>query len=182
MATNTESKVMIMGLDNSGKTSIILSLKKDANLLNYFSIDNAKALKPTQGLNILNVDDGFSKYNVWDFGGQEIYRSGYLEKIEEYVIGVNRIIFVIDVQDADRYELALQYLTQIIQKLKGKHSGIEFAVFLHKYDPILEMRTTFNKKVDQDLIKKIKHSIPKEFPYKIYKTSIYTIFKKDIVP
>ena len=43
-------KILIMGLDNSGKTSILLSLRKDTNLLSYC------ALKPTLGIDIKKFD------------------------------------------------------------------------------------------------------------------------------
>ena len=39
-------KILIMGLDNSGKTSILISLSKDSNILSYCSI------KPTIGCDI----------------------------------------------------------------------------------------------------------------------------------
>jgi len=40
------TKILIMGLDNSGKTSILMSLRENTNLLSYFS------LKPTKGLSV----------------------------------------------------------------------------------------------------------------------------------
>ncbi|MHA1130339.1 MAG: ADP-ribosylation factor-like protein [Candidatus Helarchaeota archaeon] len=66
MATDsdkTSTKIVIMGLDNSGKTSIVLSLSKDTNLLSYFS------LKPTQGINISTLEENGLRFVIWDFGG-----------------------------------------------------------------------------------------------------------------
>ncbi len=169
-------KILIMGLDNSGKTSIILSLMKETNLLSYYS------LKPTQGVNIVNIGDQGTSYNIWDFGGQEQYRDEYLRDIDKYTKDVDRVIYVIDVQDEKRYDLALQYLASIIKALNSKAKQIEFSVYLHKFDPQFEMRSSFHKKVDAELISKIKKIIPSHFNCKIYKTTIYTIFKRNLVP
>lgn len=164
-----------MGLDNSGKTSIILSLKKDTNLLTYYS------LNPTQGLNIVNIEENGMKYSIWDFGGQEQYRQDYLQNFEKHIQGVDRVIYVIDVQDSDRYETALQYLEAIVKGFKDKIKGCDFAIYLHKFDPQLEMRSEFSRKVDDHLTKKLKKIMPSSCNYKIYRTSIYTIFKKNLV-
>ena len=41
-----QEKILVLGLDNSGKTSIVLALKGNENLLSYYS------LKPTKGIQI----------------------------------------------------------------------------------------------------------------------------------
>jgi small GTP-binding protein len=177
MATNSntnQTKILIMGLDNSGKTSIVLSLSKDTNLLSYFS------LKPTQGLKISNLQEGGSSFSIWDFGGQEQYRNNYLQEIDAHFKGADRFIFVIDVQDEDRYATALGYLETLVKSAKINFNSIEMSIFLHKYDPPLEMHSTFNKKVDDQLIKPLKKILPPSFKCKIFKTSIYTIFKKTL--
>ena len=110
-------KILVMGLDNSGKTSIILSLKKDTNLLSYYS------LQPTQGLNITNIEDQGVTYNIWDFGGQEQYRQDYLINFEKHIQGVNRVIYVIDVQDSERYEIALQYCIVKAKSCYTRHAS-----------------------------------------------------------
>ncbi len=161
-----------MGLDNAGKTSIILTLMEGTNLLTYFS------LKPTQGLEITNIEAELGNYNIWDFGGQEKYRNKYLENIEDYVEGIERFLFVIDVQDDARYDLALDYLTSIVKALKKQLKGIRFSIYLHKFDPLLEMSPSFNKKVDSELTAKVLKIIPSKCECSIYKTTIYTFFKK----
>ena len=169
-------KILIMGLDNSGKTSIILSLTKDTNLLSYYS------LKPTSGLEIVNIEEGDSKYNIWELGGQEEYREQYLKDMEKYIHEADRFIFVIDVQDGPRFDLALDYLQSIIQAFPKNIHLADFSIFLHKYDPNLELQSSFSKTVVADLIRRIKKTVPSKLNYKLYKTSIYTVFKKDLIP
>src|SRR4030042_6836265 len=91
-------KIILMGLDNSGKTSILLSLKGDRNLMNYFS------LKPTPGMQVSEVTGLGHQYFVWDFGGQESYRQHYFDDLPKYLEHTNRLIFVIDIQDRTRVE------------------------------------------------------------------------------
>lgn len=165
-----------MGLDNAGKTSIIISLTKKANLLSFCNI------KPTQGLDIVNInDDPYMKFNIWDFGGQETFRKEYLEKFDDYFIDVDRFIYVIDAQDDARYELALTFLMNIIKELQDRRIKLDFSIYIHKCDPTLDMEIAFHNRIQHDLIDKINKIIPSSFKCKIFKTSVYTVFKKNIV-
>ncbi|NVM30732.1 MAG: 50S ribosome-binding GTPase [Candidatus Helarchaeota archaeon] len=172
------TKLLIMGLDNAGKTSIILSLTKKANLLSFCSVT------PTQGLNIVNIDENpHMKFNIWDFGGQQAFREEYIQKLAEgkYLQGVDRMIFVIDAQDPERYDLALRYLEKILKILQDLQQKLDFSIFIHKCDPSLDMEHSFHNRIKYELINKIKKTIPSGFKYKIFKTSVYTVFKKKLV-
>ena len=80
-----KSKILIMGLDNAGKTSIILSLQCDTNILSYFK------LKPTRGIKRINFEDFSKHYHIWDFGGQEQFRNEYLDDLKEYLIDSKKL-------------------------------------------------------------------------------------------
>ena len=79
-------KYLILGLNNSGKTSILLSLRTNANLFSFFS------LKPTKGINIERYDLQESEVHIWDFGGQEQYRKDHVINLPKYLEGVNKIV------------------------------------------------------------------------------------------
>ncbi|HUY00251.1 MAG TPA: ADP-ribosylation factor-like protein [Candidatus Deferrimicrobium sp.] len=168
-------KILLLGLDNSGKTSILLSLTRDTNLMSYYS------LTPTKGLNIKNYSDGMTTFNLWDFGGQEQYRKEYLKNLQEY-LNADKIIFVIDVQDIERYDLAFAYLKEIVKVLQTIKNRPEVSIFFHKFDPGLEKKEDFTEeKIHSRLIAKIKAIFPSDFPYEIFETTIYTIFQKKVV-
>jgi small GTP-binding protein len=172
------TKILIMGLDNSGKTSILMSLREDTNLLSYFS------LKPTKGLSIEEFNNNEQKLVCWDLGGQAQYRKGYLKDFERYAKETNKIIFVIDIQDTARYSLALEYLKDLIDILSESNLFIELSIFLHKYDPNLRKQEKFKEleqRIDNELIEKIKNIISNQFSYDIFKTTIYTVFEKILV-
>ncbi len=168
-------KVLIFGLDNSGKTSITLSFKKDTNILSYFT------LKPTRRVKIEKCETEDSSITIWDFGGQAEYRSQYLEDLNKYLGNVDKIIYVIDIQDINRYDLALEYLKKILEKVKATSDARELSVFLHKYDPQLKDQEFFkdiDEKINNELIPNIRELVPSEFNYEIVKTCIFTTFKK----
>jgi ADP-ribosylation factor-like protein 3 len=59
-----EVRIIILGLDNSGKTTIIKKL----------SDEDIQHITPTQGFNIKSLVKGDLKMNVWDVGGQKTIR------------------------------------------------------------------------------------------------------------
>ncbi|MHA1377390.1 MAG: ADP-ribosylation factor-like protein [Candidatus Helarchaeota archaeon] len=171
-------KILLLGLDNSGKTSILLSLRKKTNLLSFCN------LKPTPGIKIVNIDDEDSQtcFNIWDCGGQKKYLQTYFEDFSKQFIDVDKVIFVIDVQDIERYDLALDYLEKILRYIKDNNINTNFSIFLHKFDPGLEDLTQYSgETISKRLIDKIKTIIPKNFKYQIFKTTIYTIFQKQLL-
>lgn len=165
-------KIVFIGLDNGGKTSIVLSLKG----LNLMSL---KSLDPTRGIETSNLKINDEKFNIWDFGGQEQYRKIYLAEFKDNFQETDKIIYVIDIQDQKRYNLALDYLMQIMKKLGNQTDNTKFSLFLHKSDPNLkETLPNLTDDIIEDLITKIKQIIPSNFWDEIYKTSIYTVFER----
>ena len=168
-------KILVLGLDQAGKTSIVQSLRGISNLPSFCS------LSPTRGKNANNFELLNSEYNIWDFGGQEQYREAYSSQLDEFRVGVNKMIFVIDIQDPERYDLAIDYFRTIISWFQDT-IDFELSFFLHKYDPDIEVtHPELSDNLVEDLIEKIKKFVPNNVLYSIFKTSIYTIFKKTIV-
>ena len=62
--TDQEARILVLGLDNAGKTTILKKL----------SDEDISHIMPTQGFNIKSLmHEGF-KLNVWDIGGQKSIR------------------------------------------------------------------------------------------------------------
>ena len=167
------NKILFVGLDNSGKTTIVHSLQGIKNLPSFCNT------KPTEGLNIENIQAFDSDFTIWDLGGQETFRNEYLKDFQKYIIGCNKLIYVFDIQDTKRYDLALEYFEHIIDLLK-ENSDLEIWIFLHKYDPDLnKTRPDIIKKFYDNIKQKIKERMKKtDFFYKIFKTTIYALFEK----
>ena len=59
-----ELRILMLGLDNSGKTTALKQLASE----------DATSITPTQGFNIKSVQSEGFKLNVWDIGGQRKIR------------------------------------------------------------------------------------------------------------
>jgi ADP-ribosylation factor-like protein 3 len=62
--SDDEARVLVLGLDNAGKTTILKKLSAE-------EIDN---IMPTQGFNIKSIQTEGFKLHVWDIGGQKSIR------------------------------------------------------------------------------------------------------------
>lgn len=166
-----EKKILVMGLDNSGKTSIILSLRPDSTILPFHH------LKPTYGLKIEGCSDLEEKYFIWDFGGQKKYREEHLETLPHKITDTEKLIYVFDVQDTERYDQGLDYLKRIMDRIADYE--LEIVIYLHKYDPFLEHEPSheINEKL-RLLIEKIGKIIPENKEYKVFRTCILTHLRK----
>ncbi|MHA1986749.1 MAG: ADP-ribosylation factor-like protein [Promethearchaeota archaeon] len=167
-------KILMIGLDNSGKTSISKSLKGIKNLSAFNSIVPTRKYD-TENFEILN-----SKYVIWDLSGQDAYRGEYLKQTSKFFGGTSKIIYVIDIQDVKRYDLAIEYMVKVINSL-NKQKDVDFSIFLHKYDPDLQFDQKLNETIIDEFVKKIKEKIPPNFKYSVHKTSIYAIFEKSTI-
>uniref|UniRef100_A0A7S1PIF1 ADP-ribosylation factor-like protein 3 n=1 Tax=Percolomonas cosmopolitus TaxID=63605 RepID=A0A7S1PIF1_9EUKA len=115
-----ESRLLILGLDNSGKTSILRALASE----------DPTNTTPTQGFNIKSVvSDGF-KLNVWDIGGQRQIRSYW----KNYFDLTDGLIWVVDSADTKRLEETGYELETLLKE--EKLAGIPVMVFANKQDLI----------------------------------------------
>jgi GTPase SAR1 family protein len=166
-------KFLIAGLDNSGKTSIVLSMKGENNLLSYYSIS------PTQKISIEKVPMGNINFLLWEAGGQLQYRNLFIDNFDQYSENVDKFLFVIDIQDKKRYDEAVDYLSQILVNFKKKALNPEIILFFHKFDPAIEGNPDYSDQViNQTLLSKIIKIIPDRKKVEFFKSTIYTIFKK----
>jgi small GTP-binding protein len=167
-------KILLIGLDNGGKTSIAKCLKGVKGISAFTS------LMPTKSANILEFEALNSKYAIWDLGGQKAYHNEYMSDFEKIIKGTQKIIYVIDIQDVKRYNDALEYLKKVIDAINNQND-FDFSVFLHKFDPDLEFDEKLNQKIIDELIRRIKEIFPSDFIYSINKTSIFATFEKSLI-
>lgn len=176
----TTEKVLIMGLDKAGKTSILLNLA-GKNLLSYTNPDPTTGKKHIAAILDTETQLNELKSIFWEAGGQEVYRTEYLEDPEKFLVGYERIIFVIDIQDKPRYDEALTYLGEILQKLSEFNITSKIDIYLHKYDPGIDKLNKFSEEnINQNLTYKIKVINP-QFKLRIFYTSLFTVFRKTLV-
>jgi len=115
---NKEMRVLMLGLDAAGKTTILYKLK----------LGQGVSTIPTVGFNVETVTFKKVKFNVWDVGGQDKIRPLW----RHYYAGTQALIFVVDSNDRDRIEEARQELLRIINDREMKDSIL--LVFANKND------------------------------------------------
>eukprot|EP00008_Paramoeba_atlantica_P012281 CAMPEP_0201476434 /NCGR_PEP_ID=MMETSP0151_2-20130828/1632_1 /ASSEMBLY_ACC=CAM_ASM_000257 /TAXON_ID=200890 /ORGANISM="Paramoeba atlantica, Strain 621/1 / CCAP 1560/9" /LENGTH=192 /DNA_ID=CAMNT_0047856787 /DNA_START=100 /DNA_END=678 /DNA_ORIENTATION=+ len=107
--TKHEMFVLIIGLEEAGKTTFLEKLKGI-----YKGQRNAKPppTSPTVGLNIARVDAGPIKLTFWDLGGQQGLRSIW----QKYMKDASACVFVVDATSTkERIEEARQTLKWVLE-------------------------------------------------------------------
>ena len=106
--SDKELEISIVGLQNSGKSTLINSLSTGE-----FDEDTI----PTVGVNIRAVKKGKISLKIWDLGGQRKYRDSW----EKYCASSDCIIFVLDSAERESLEKAKQQLEQLMgwESLEG---------------------------------------------------------------
>jgi small GTP-binding protein len=161
-------KIIISGLDNAGKTSILTALDKKYNFQ-----EEILELKPTIRVEYHQTEFLGNLCFFWDMGGQEQYRKLYQKRQDIYFDGTDLLVYVIDIQDKERFETSLSYLDVILQFFMSNEMDIPIIVSFHKYDP--DLRT-----IDEihDSINDLREFITEKYStFKILfqQTSIYDI-------
>ncbi|VDP71294.1 unnamed protein product [Echinostoma caproni] len=113
-----EIRVLMLGLDAAGKTTILYRLK----------LGNSVTTIPTVGFNVETVTYKNVRFNVWDVGGQEKIRPLW----RHYYTGSQGLIFVVDSSDHERIEEARQELHKIANDREMQDAVI--LVFANKQD------------------------------------------------
>jgi len=131
------AKIIMVGIDNAGKTSLSISLKHRGTLSSLFQ--KLYALTPTRGLLRSKIEVFGLDVHMHELGGQNIYREDYLDNPQQYFIGTDIIIFVIDVQAKERFEESFEYLKQITNVTNSLQLKVPWKIFFHKSDPEYEI-------------------------------------------
>lgn len=122
------TKLIFAGLDAAGKTTIYKATMKEV------PVDELKDSRPTRGIDRDISDFMDLDFSVWDLGGQQSYRETYLSKPEIFN-STKALIFVLDIQDVDRFEEAYQYYLDIMNILINVEPRPKVYVLFHKFDP-----------------------------------------------
>lgn len=161
-------KVIVSGLHNAGKTSILTALDKK-----YDFREEILELKPTirveyQKTSFLGRDAVF-----WDMGGQEKYRKLYLSKADIYFAETDLLLYVIDIQDQNKFNESLKYFRTIMNYFRDNEMDIPIIITFHKYDPEVRSYEEINEDITY-LREKIKETYP-TFNILFQQTSIYDV-------
>ena len=161
-------KIIVSGLDNAGKTSILTALDKK-----YDFAKDIVQLKPTIRVEYHKMNFLRSNCVIWDMGGQETYRDIYINFQDVYFDATDLLIYVIDIQDSDRFADSLEYLNSILTFFSESEMDVPIIITFHKYDPDLKANSEIHKNV-KTLRDKILNDYP-NFNILFQQSSIYDI-------
>jgi ADP-ribosylation factor-like protein 2 len=113
-----ELRLLFIGLENSGKTSIINSFLETPNT----------SVSPTQGFTINNTVKSDYNLSLWDLSGAAVTRSSWHSFFE----GSDGVIFVVDGADKTRFEEAKKELATAISK--DRSNSISWLLLVNKQD------------------------------------------------
>ncbi|XP_058215674.1 ADP-ribosylation factor 1-like isoform X2 [Rhododendron vialii] len=113
-----DMKILMLGLDASGKTTILYKLK----------LGDVVAAVPTTGFNVEAVEYKNISFTVWDVGGQDKIRPLW----RHYFRNTQGLIFVVDSNDRGRISEARNELHQILGE--GELHDATLLVFANKQD------------------------------------------------
>jgi len=137
-------KVIISGLDNAGKTSILTALDKK-----YDFQKDIVQLKPTIRVEYHKMNFLRNNTIFWDMGGQNQYRDIYINYQDVYFDATDLLIYVIDIQDPERFENSLEYLDAILTFFTESKMDVPLIITFHKYDPDLRGNKEILQNIDE---------------------------------
>ena len=113
-----EARILMVGLDAAGKTTILYKLK----------LGEIVTTIPTIGFNVESVEYKNLKFTMWDVGGQDKLRPLW----RHYFQNTNGVIFVVDSNDKDRMGQARDELAKMLSEDELRDAVL--LVFANKQD------------------------------------------------
>ncbi|KAK0624683.1 ADP-ribosylation factor family-domain-containing protein [Bombardia bombarda] len=113
-----EMRILMVGLDAAGKTTILYKLK----------LGEIVTTIPTIGFNVETVEYKNIQFTVWDVGGQDKIRPLW----RHYFQNTQGIIFVVDSNDRDRVVEAREELQRMLNEDELRDAAL--LVFANKQD------------------------------------------------
>ena len=118
MFSNKEMRILMVGLDAAGKTTILYKLKL-GEVVNTI---------PTIGFNVETVEYKNISFNVWDVGGQDKIRLLW----RHYYTNTQGLIYVVDSNDRERIEENREELHKMLAEEELRDAVL--LVFANKQD------------------------------------------------
>merc|ERR1719277_2507959 len=110
MIGKQEMRILMVGLDAAGKTTILYKLK----------LGEVVTTIPTIDFNVETVEYKNLSFTVWDVGGQDKIRKLW----RHYYLGTHGAIFVVDSSDRERIEDAREELTKMLSEEEMRDAAL----------------------------------------------------------
>lgn len=129
-----EGSLIVLGLDNAGKTTFLYRLQTGGDLRSFPPTDrpSVQQFSIKTGGNSITSSGTNIRFTAWDLGGHEAVRHLW----EDYVVAesISVAIFIIDAADTERLEEAAYELDSLICGQQGLLANVPVAILLNKCD------------------------------------------------
>ena len=126
-----KARVVMVGLDSAGKTTILNSLK----------FRRHEPTVPTIGFNVDTVSYKNVRFDVWDLGGQDTLRPLW----GHYYDDADAVIFVVDSNDKERIQQAREALRKLLCENSPKRAPLLLYCNKQDTDGALSVRETIDQ-------------------------------------
>lgn len=165
-------KILLTGLDNGGKTSIL------AVLQDKFSI--IKSLLPTRGVKREKLDFFGFPIVSWDLGGQVQYREKlYFNRPELFFTEADIMLYVVDSQDPDRFPEAANFFREVLKTLVELKETPAILIVLSKSDQ--DIRKSLQWQQNVTTVKNKFNNIAEEFDQFNIDFCDTTVFQRETI-
>ncbi|KAA8492854.1 ADP-ribosylation factor-like protein 2 [Porphyridium purpureum] len=101
-AREQELRVLVLGLDDAGKTTVVKNLTGD----------DVRTVSPTLGFEIRTLEHGASRIHLWDVGGQKTIRAYWRNYFEQ----TDGLVWVVDSADRMRLDICRTELHTLLNE------------------------------------------------------------------
>lgn len=135
------SRVVFLGLDGAGKTSLVQKVSENLTTLRM------PLVEPTTGFHVRTIDVAPNhRLEGWDIGGAAIIRQFWSQYLKS---GTRGVVWVVDSSDASRMQESVDLLRMIYASQRCVH-GLPILVLLNKseiasVDVLKQAHSLFNK-------------------------------------
>ena len=169
-------KIALLGLANAGKTAIRHIILQKLNMNTSVFDKIIRKLQPTKGVEREKIPVADANLQLWDMGGQETYRENYLKEPERFLLDIEVVIYVIDIQDNKKHNDAIEYLRKLAATFRTLNQNTYFLICYHKFDQEIQQDRKYQEWIQNswEVISGILEEY--EYPRKLFTTSIYEEF------
>lgn len=156
-------KILFTGLENTGKTSFLLTIKREFSEL--------PSLLPTTEPTKDSLDFLGTTIMKWDIPGQKVLRDNILKNAERYLYDSDVIYYFIDIQDPQITD-SKAFLNQIVSSLNLSDITVPIIFVLTKCDEDIIHSSKISNQIQQ--VKTIFSNIVQDHPHIFFETSIFS--------